>query len=267
MCGFFAPGAHAGGCVGEVLSGVAPGDAVEHVDLVADFGVDDGAGQWQFRRFVGGVRGLGQQAGGVPRGGGVDQLALIGSASGQADDVDSVAQRPGAGSGGQADVAGEHDAGDAALGDGHLGDAGGAVDQEPAFGDVDARPVFADVDDAVGARLVRRAGCSRYRSGGGVVGAEVAELLVETGGLGSRSVEQQAASGQGGDQQSDGGIEPGVVGFADDYPLPAAGVAVSGVGHGVVDGRQCGVAEGVDQLGLVAGVGDRGEQCGDGSGE
>lgn len=148
-----------------------------------------------------------------------------------------------------------------------MGDAGGAVDQEPAFGDVDARPVFADVDDAVGARLGCRTGCSRGWGGGGVVGAEVAELLVETGGLGSRSVEQQAAGGQGGDQEGDGGIEPGVAGLADDDPLPAAGVAASGVGHGVVDGRQRGVAEGVDQLGLIAGVRDGTEQRGDGPDE
>jgi PE-PGRS family protein len=123
---------------------------VQDADLVVHLGPDNGSGERQAGPVVGGEGGLGEQSarvGGVARGGELSEVAAV---PGQEDDVDVVAQGPGAGPGGQPDGAGEHNAADGPAGDGDERELTGAADDQPPFAHVDARAVAADVDDLVG---------------------------------------------------------------------------------------------------------------------
>ena len=123
---------------------------MQNADLVVHLGPDNGSGERQAGPVVGGEGGLGEQSarvGGVARGGELSEVAAV---PGQEDDVDVIAQGPGAGPGGQPDGAGEHNAADGPAGDGDEREFVGAADDQPPFAHVDARAVAADVDDLVG---------------------------------------------------------------------------------------------------------------------
>ena len=116
---------------------------------MAHLGPDNGSGERQAGLCVVGEGGLSEEparVGGVARGGEPAEVAAV---PGQEDDVDVVAQGPGAGPGGQPDGAGEHNAADGPAGDGDERELVGAADDQPPFAHVDARAVAADVDDLV----------------------------------------------------------------------------------------------------------------------
>ena len=79
-----------------------------------------------------------------------DQGALVGALPRQAHDVDAAVHRPRARAGGQADVSGQDDTGDAVFREGCGGQRAGRVDEDAARFDMDARAIAADVEDAVG---------------------------------------------------------------------------------------------------------------------
>jgi len=169
---------------------------VQDADLVVHLGPDNGPSERQAGPVVGGEGGLSEEparVGGVARGG---ELAEVAAVPGQEDDVDVVAQGPGAGPGGQPDGAGEHNAADGPAGDGDERELVGAADDQPPFAHVDARAVAADVDDlvGVGGALDVMVGVDG-RAGAGEVDSEEAEALVEGGHGGLLLVEVQSVGG------------------------------------------------------------------------
>ena len=193
-------------------------------------GPDNGSGERQAGPVVGGEGGLGEQSarvGGVARGGELSEVAAV---PGQEDDVDVVAQGPGAGPGGQPDGAGEHNAADGPAGDGDEREPVGAADDQPPLAHVDARAVAADVDDlvGVGGALDVMVGVDG-RAGAGEVDSEEAEALVEGGHGGLLLVEVQSVGGDERAEQLAGGQQVVPGGGAHDDVVGEAGVAVSGV--------------------------------------
>jgi len=212
---------------------------------VVHFGPDNGPGERQAGPVVGGEGGLGEQSarvGGVARGGELSEVAAV---PGQEDDVDVIAQGPGAGPGGQPDGAGEHNAADGPAGDGDERELVGAADDQPPFAHVDARAVAADVDDlvGVGGALDVMVGVDG-RAGAGEVDSEEAEALVEGGHGGLLLVEVQSVGGDERAEQLAGGQQVVPGGGAHDDVVGEAGVAVPGVVQGVI-----GVVQGV--IGVV----------------
>ena len=138
------------GCVGDVHGLVASGDAGEDVDLSANFRTDEGAGQVDAARMVAGEGDLREEPTSVRSPVRTDEGALVGASPRQAHDVDTAAHRPRTRAGGQADVSGQDDTGDAALREGCGGQRAGRVDEDAARFDMDARAIAADVEDAVG---------------------------------------------------------------------------------------------------------------------
>ena len=199
-------------------------------------GPDNGPGERQAGPVVGGEGGLSEEparVGGVTRGG---ELAEVAAVPGQEDDVDVVAQGPGAGSGGQSDGAGEHNAADGPAGDGDEREPVGAADDQPPLAHVDARAVAADVDDlvGVGGALDVMVGVDG-RAGAGEVDSEEAEALVEGGHGGLLLVEVQSVGGDERAEQLAGGQQVVPGGSAHDDVVGEAGVAVSGVVQGMID--------------------------------
>lgn len=212
-------------------------------------GPDNGPGERQAGPVVGGEGGLGEQSarvGGVARGG---ELAEVAAVPGQEDDVDVVAQGPGAGPGGQPDGAGEHNAADGPAGDGDERELVGAADDQPPFAHVDARAVAADVDDlvGVGGALDVMVGVDG-RAGAGEVDSEEAEALgdaaaasaalpVGAAGPGDEVDEvdgERAADDGGEDRQGVLDVEVGEVVL--DVGAQDVAVAVVAQGGEVVDG-------------------------------
>ena len=75
---------------------------------------------------------------------------MVGASPRQAHDIDAAAHRPRARAGGQADVSGQNDTGDAVFREGCGGQRAGRVDEDATRFDMDARTIAADVEDAVG---------------------------------------------------------------------------------------------------------------------
>ena len=138
------------GRVGDVHGFVAPGDACEDVDLAADFRADEAGGQADAALTVADEGDLRSEPAGVRSPVGADEGALVGASPRQAHDVDAAAHRPRARAGGQADVSGQDDTGDAVFREGCGGQRAGRVDEDAARFDVDACAVAADVEDAIG---------------------------------------------------------------------------------------------------------------------
>ena len=208
---------------------------MQNADLVVHLGPDNGPGERQAGPVVGGEGGLGEQSarvGGIARGGELSEVAAV---PGQEDDVDIVAQGPGAGPGGQPDGASEHNAADGPAGDGDERELIGAADDQPPFAHVDARAVAADVDDlvGVGGALDVMVGVDG-RAGAGEVDSEEAEALVEGGHGGLLLVEVQSVGGDERVEQLAGGQQVVSGGGAHNDVVGEAGVAVSGVVQGVV---------------------------------
>ena len=138
------------GRVGDVHGFVASGDAGEDVDLAADFRADEAGGQADAPLTVADEGHLREEPTGVPSPVGADEGALVGASPRQAHDVDAAAHRPRARAGGQADVSGQNDTGDAVFREGCGGQRAGRVDEDATRFDMDARTIAADVEDAVG---------------------------------------------------------------------------------------------------------------------
>ena len=141
---------HVRGRVGDVHGFVAPGDACEDVDLAADFRADEAGGQADAALTVADEGDLRSEPAGVRSPVGADEGALVGASPRQAHDVDAAAHRPRARAGGQADVSGQDDTGDAVFREGCGGQRAGRVDEDAARFDVDACTVATDIEDAVG---------------------------------------------------------------------------------------------------------------------
>ena len=141
---------HVRGRVGDVHGFVASGDACEDVDLAADFRTDEARGQAEAPLTVADEADLREEPTGVCSPVGADEGALAGASPRQAHDVDTTAHRPRARAGGQADVSGQDDTGDAVFRHGGGRQRAGRVDEDAACFDVDACAVAADVEDAVG---------------------------------------------------------------------------------------------------------------------
>ena len=130
---------------------VASGDAGEDVDLAADFRADEAGGQADAPLMVAGEGHLREEPTGVCAPVRTDEGALVGASPRQAHDLDAAAHRPRTRAGGQADVSGQDDTGDAVFREGCGGQRAGRVDEDAARFDVDACTVATDVEDAVGA--------------------------------------------------------------------------------------------------------------------
>ena len=186
---------HVRGRVGDVHGFVAPGDACEDVDLAADFRADEAGGQADAALTVADEGDLRSEPAGVRSPVGADEGALVGASPRQAHDVDAAAHRPRARAGGQADVSGQDDTGDAVFREGCGGQRAGRVDEDAARFDVDACTVATDIEDAVGLACGFVAGL-----GGPRVDADAGEgfLIVNT--LGREVGDARARiDGRGGD--------------------------------------------------------------------
>ena len=109
------PRVHVSGRVGDVHGFVASGDAGEDVDLAADFRADEAGGQADAPLMVADEGDLREDPTGVCAPVGADEGALVGASPRQAHDVDTTAHRLRARAGGQADVSGQDDTGDAVF--------------------------------------------------------------------------------------------------------------------------------------------------------
>lgn len=106
------------GRVGDVHGFVASGDAGEDVDLAADFRADEAGGQADAPLTVTGEGHLREEPTSVRSPVGADEGAMVGASPRQAHDVDATAHRPRTRAGGQADVSGQDDTGDAVFREG-----------------------------------------------------------------------------------------------------------------------------------------------------
>ena len=118
--------------------------------MAADFRADEAGGQADAPLMVADEGHLHEEPAGVRSPVRADQGALVGASPRQAHDVDAAAHRPRARTGGQADVSGQNNAGDAVFGDGGGRQRAGRVDEDAARFDMDARAIAADVEDAIG---------------------------------------------------------------------------------------------------------------------
>ena len=117
---------HVSGRVGDVHGFVASSDAVEDVDLAADFRADKAGGQADAPLTVADEGHLREEPTGVCSPVRTDERALVGAPPRQAHDVDAAAHRSRARTGGQADVSGQNNAGDAVFRHGGRGQRAGA---------------------------------------------------------------------------------------------------------------------------------------------
>ena len=189
------PRVHVRGRVGDVHGFVASGDACEDVDLAADFRANKAGGQADAPLTIADEGHLREESAGVPSPVGADEGALVVASPRQAHDVDAAAHRPRARAGGQADVSGQDDTGDAVFREGCGGQRAGRVDEDAARFDMDARAIAADVEDAVGF-----AGGFVAGPGGPRVDADAGECFLLVNVLGRHVGEARArANGRGRD--------------------------------------------------------------------
>jgi len=112
------PRVHVRGRVGDVHGFVAPSNACEDVDLAADFRANEAGGQADAALVVASQGHLCKESAGVRSLVRTDEGSLVGTSPRQAHDVDAAAHRPRARAGGQADVSGQDDTGDAVFREG-----------------------------------------------------------------------------------------------------------------------------------------------------
>ena len=245
------PDVHVRGRVGDVHGFVASGDAGKDVDLAADFRADEAGGQADAPLMVAGKGDLREEPTGVCAPVRTDEGALVGASPRQAHDVDAAAHRPRARAGGQTDVSGQDDTGDAVFREGCGGQRAGRVDENAARFDVDACAVATDVEDAVGLACGFVAGPGDPR-----VDADAGEDFLLVNVLGRHVGEARARiDGRGGD--SIDGIGQALLAWCREHEGGSdAGVAQASPGGVPVKVEQGGVGEDAhDQVG-VRGLGE-----------